>query len=178
MKDIKLFEKWIKNAINKGDKKLIVNVTDEHVYLTDGFIMFKIPRHNKDFIRVIQHNTFQTLRTNFMIVEKELKEETIDMLPCFPKDEGHEVIKTNLILKDCYNTDIFLIKDTKELYFINTNHTQYVNLEYAISIKTNSKVNVALVKMGDFEVALAPVRVNHTPYKITYENNIYKAGEE
>lgn len=178
MKDIKLFEKWIKNAINKGDKKLIVNATEEHVYLTDGFIMFKIPRYNKDFIRVIQHNTFQTLKTNFMIVEKELKEETIDMLPCFPKDEGREVIKTNLILKDCYNTDIFLIKDTKELYFINTNHTQYVNLDYATSIKTNSKVSVALVKMADFEVALAPVRISHTPYKITYENNIYKAGEE
>lgn len=177
MKDIKLFEKWIKDCINK-DKKLIVNVTDEEIYLTNGYVMFKIPRWNKEFIKVIQHNTFQTLRTDFIIQDKELKEECVDIIPCYPTKANKKVITTNLKLNDCYESNIFLIEETKELYFLNTNYTKYLNIETAKSIKTESTVSLCLIEFKDYEAVICPIRVSHIPYKIFYDNKIYRCSED
>ncbi|WP_242976239.1 nitrate ABC transporter ATP-binding protein [Clostridium sporogenes] len=118
MTDIKLFERWVKNALKNT---FVFNPYKEFFIVIDGYTGFKIPNKCKSYKKMIQGYTFQDLENSFFIRDREItktdKYKNLNVLEHFDMDNKTKATMLPFVYEKSDKIQIFKAND--DLIFIN-----------------------------------------------------------
>lgn len=159
----KLFEKWVKKSIKDH---FLFKKYDEYYIVTDGYMAFKIDISNEKIVNIIKEHTFQSLESNFNIINKKIdfKELKIDLTCKFDITDKMETEKTSFIYDSSeYRMRIFANQNEK--IFLNENLLKYINVnEY--SLYSTNPISPMIFYSENFSCLMLPVRMLDFPYEI------------
>ena len=163
MKDIKLFERWIKKALND---RFWFQALDKEVIVTNGFVAFKIKRIKKDYIQVIKEQTFQDLNENFMINSRKLtKDAKCDLEKHFDKNNKEKIINTHLKYEGGEYKNLKIFKSEKGYIFVDEKNLEVSNInDYEVFGST--PIEPITLVSDNVEILALPVRICMFPYEI------------
>ncbi|WP_346884347.1 nitrate ABC transporter ATP-binding protein [Clostridium sp. UBA4395] len=163
MKDIKLFERWLKKSLNE---KVYLQALKDEVIVTDGFVVFKIKRTNKQYIEVIKEQTFQELNENFKINYRKItKMEEVKFNELFDKTNMEKIKDTNLVYRTSDTMSLKVLSYSKGYIFVDANNIKVNNIN-DYEIYGEDPVKPILLTSKEIEILVLPVRLCMFPYEI------------
>ncbi|KOM97244.1 nitrate ABC transporter ATP-binding protein [Clostridium botulinum] len=164
MTDIKLFERWVKNALKNT---LIFNPYKEFFIVIDGYTGFKIPNKCKSYKKIIQGYTFQDLENSFFIRDREItktdKYKNLNILEHFDMSNKIKATMLPFVYEKSDKMQIFKAND--DLIFINKELLKNINIEH-YEIYAESSITPLMFKSEDITYITLPIRMNGFRYTI------------
>lgn len=182
MKDIKLFERWIKRAIKDG--MFIFQRKENTSIVCDGITGFRISNKNTNFLRKIKQQTFQDLERDFLIKNREISyhefQTKIDdqVEEALSKESKEREISKLLFQMDFEDLARVIDVDKEEKIFVNEKYIKYFEATPGdTKVFSVSNVSLQVFKKGErFEEECCfalPIRM-----KNSFRYNIEKVTEE
>lgn len=163
MKDIKLFEKWLKKSLNE---KMYLQALKDEVIVTDGFVAFKIKRTEERYIEVIKEQTFQELNENFRIDYRKItKIGELKLDGLFDKTNMEKIKDTNLAYQTSDRMSLKVLSYSNGYIFIDVNNIKINNIK-DYEIYGENPVKPILLVSKEVEILVLPVRLCMFPYEI------------
>ncbi|KRU46322.1 hypothetical protein [Clostridium sporogenes] len=164
MTDIKLFERWVKNALKNT---FVFNPYKEFFIVIDGYTGFKIPNKCKSYKKMIQGYTFQDLENSFFIRDREItktnKYKNLNVLEHFDMDNKTKATMLPFVYEKSDKIQIFKAND--DLIFINKELLKNINIEH-YEIYAESPIKSLIFKSEDIIYTALPIRMNSFRYTI------------
>lgn len=166
MKNIKLFEKWLKKALNNT---LIFQNLEEEIIIGDGYLLYKIKKQQEDYLKIIKKYTFQDLTKNFKIRYREITElKQLELDKILDKTDMKKIKTTNLI-NQCSNVSggmqCKIFKSDKDYIFVNIDNIKVENIAW-YEVYGKSPIDPIMIMCDDVEIWIMPVRVTNFAYEI------------
>ncbi|GAA0081337.1 nitrate ABC transporter ATP-binding protein [Clostridium sp. CTA-6] len=162
MTDIKLFERWVKNALKN---KFVFMPYKNFFVVVDGYTGFKIPNKLSSYKKIIKKQTFQNLKRGFVIRDGEIdKWDNLDILEWFDISNKVKAEILPLSYEDgYYKMQIFKTKD--ELIFVDKQLLKNVNVgNYEIYAESPEKQ--VIFYSENITYITLPIRMNGFRYTI------------
>ncbi|AUN25425.1 nitrate ABC transporter ATP-binding protein [Clostridium botulinum] len=164
MTDIKLFERWVKNALKD---QFVFMPCEKFFIVIDGYTGFKIPNKCKSYKKIIQGYTFQDLENSFFIRDREInktnKYKKLDMLEHFDMSNKTKCEMLPFVYEKSDKMQIF--KANNDLIFINKELLKNINIEN-YEIYAESPVTPLVFKSHDITYITLPIMMNGFRYTI------------
>ncbi|ABS41108.1 hypothetical protein [Clostridium botulinum] len=161
MTDIKLFERWVKNAL----KNTFVFIPCRKFFVVvDGYTGFKIPNKFSSYKKIIRKQTFQNLKTGFGIRDGEIdKWDSLDILKDFDMSNKIKATMLPFVYEKSDKMQIFKAND--DLIFINKELLKNINIEH-YEIYAESPITPLIFRSEDITYITLPIRMNGFKYTI------------
>ncbi|MBN3403556.1 nitrate ABC transporter ATP-binding protein [Clostridium botulinum] len=161
MTDIKLFERWVKNAL----KNTFVFIPCKKFFVVvDGYTGFKIPNKLSSYKKIIRKQTFQNLKAGFGIRDGEInKWDNLDILEWFDISNKIKGKMLPLIYESGNKMQIFKAND--ELIFVDKELLKNINMEH-YEIYAENPITPLIFKSEDITYITLPIRMNDFRYTI------------
>ncbi|APU60211.1 nitrate ABC transporter ATP-binding protein [Clostridium botulinum] len=161
MTDIKLFERWVKNALKNT---FVFNPYKEFFIVIDGYTGFKIPNKFSSYKKVIKKQTFQSLKSGFCVKNGELKKwDSLNALKHFDMANKTKATMLPFVYEKSDKMQIF--KANNDLIFINKELLKNINIEN-YEIYAESPVTPLVFKSQDITYITLPIMMNGFRYTI------------
>ncbi|EHN15511.1 hypothetical protein [Clostridium sporogenes] len=161
MTDIKLFERWVKNALKDT---FVFNPYKEFFIVIDGYTGFKIPNKFSSYKKVIKRQTFQSLKSGFCVKNGELKKwDSANALKHFDMANTQKAIMLPFVYESDDKMQIFKAND--ELIFVNKELLKNINIQH-YEIYAGSPITPLIFKSEDINYITLPIRMNDFRYTI------------
>lgn len=162
MTDIKLFERWVKNAL----KNTFVFIPCEKFFVAvDEYTGFKISNKLSSYKKVIKKQTFQGLEDGFRIKNGELKGwNNLNVLEYFDMSNKIEATMLPFVHEDSY-CKMQIFKVNNELIFINKELLKNINIRH-YEIYAESPVTPLMFKSEDITYITLPIKIDRFKYII------------
>ncbi|AJE11176.1 nitrate ABC transporter ATP-binding protein [Clostridium botulinum] len=162
MTDIKLFERWVKNALTNT---FVFIPCKKFFVVIDEYTGFKISNKLSSYKKVIKKQTFQDLKNGFCVKNGELREwGNLNVLEYFDMSNKIEATMLPFVYEDSY-CKMQIFKVNNELIFINKELLKNINIRH-YEIYAESPVTPVIFKSEDITYVTLPIRMNDFKYTI------------
>ncbi|EDT84731.1 hypothetical protein [Clostridium botulinum] len=162
MTDIKLFERWVKNALKD---QFVFMPCEKFFMVIDGYTGFKIPNKFSSYKKVIKKLTFQDLKSGFSVKKGELREwNNLDILLEY-FNISNKTKTTMLPFTYDRSTKMQIFKANDELIFVDKQLLKNINIEN-YEIYAESPITPLVFKSEDITYITLPIRMNGFRYTI------------
>ncbi|MCW6079284.1 nitrate ABC transporter ATP-binding protein [Clostridium sporogenes] len=161
MTDIKLFERWVKNALKN---RFVFIPCKKFFVVVDGYTGFKIPNKLSSYKKIIRKQTFQDLKNGFVIRDGEIdKWDSLNILEHFDMSNKIKATMLPFVYESCDKMQIFKAND--ELIFVNKELLKNINIEHC-EIYAESPITPLVFKSEDITYITLPIMMNGFKYTI------------
>ncbi|NFB33174.1 nitrate ABC transporter ATP-binding protein [Clostridium botulinum] len=162
MTDIKLFERWVKNALKD---QFVFMPCEKFFMVIDGYTGFKIPNKFSSYKKVIKKLTFQDLKSGFSVKKGELREwNNLDILLEY-FNISNKTKTTMLPFTYDRSTKMQIFKANDELIFVDKQLLKNINIEN-YEIYAESPITPLVFESEDITYITLPIRMNGFKYTI------------
>ncbi|NEZ47618.1 nitrate ABC transporter ATP-binding protein [Clostridium niameyense] len=161
MKEIKLFEKWVKRSLNEH---FVFKSYEDFSIVTDGYVGFKISNKCKNYRRVIKEQTFQDLKEDFKIYNRKIEKIGVaDIQKEFDISNKEKAIKMPFVYDNVYKARIF--KNQEQLVFVKDDFLKNIDL-YNYEIYAGDPLHPLVFYSKDVSYITLPIRMCDFQYEI------------